>query len=56
VPAEALTFPALPPNAVYNESLHRIEIEEADGRRFEISVATSGGVTIATHTSVGWLQ
>jgi hypothetical protein len=47
VPAEALTFPALPPNAVYNESLDRIEIEEADGRRFEIRVATLGGVTIA---------
>jgi hypothetical protein len=48
VPAEALTFPALPPNAVYNKSLHRIEIEEADGRRFEIRVATLGGVTIAS--------
>lgn len=47
VPAEALTFPALPPNAVYTKSLRRLEIEEADGRRFEIRVFTVGGVTFA---------
>lgn len=55
VPAEALTFPALPPNAVYNKSLRRIEIEEADGRRFEIRVATVGGVTFA-HRDCGYVE
>jgi hypothetical protein len=53
VPAEALTFPALPPNAVYTKSLRRLEIEEADGRRFEIRVATVGGVTFA-HRDCGY--
>lgn len=47
VPAAALTFPALPPNAVYTKSLRRLEIEEADGHRFEIRVFTLGGVTVA---------
>jgi hypothetical protein len=56
VPAEALTFPALPPNAVFNKSRNSIEIIEIeeDGRRFEIHGFTLGGGAMFAHRDFGY--